>query len=172
MTHATTAQRRYVPGSSRGPRRAATLLAQMADLERGERIKGLRMGRHMTQPAVAEHVGVTLRAVQEWEAGGGLQWENLKRLSNLFGVEPEYVMRGEQAGSAIPDLFAVNELSPTDRIEAQLKANAEAIDDLARQMREMQAGLTANAAEAKQQIAEGVEAILQSLPPQRRTGTA
>lgn len=114
MTNRNSAQKNFAPGTSRGTRRATTLLAQVADLERGDRIKQLREGRHLTQPVVAERVGVTLRGYQEWEAGGGIQWENAKRLAKVLGSNPDYVMSGERAET--PDLSH----SQLDRIEADL----------------------------------------------------
>ena len=94
------------------------MLAQMADLERGDRIKALREGRHLTQPAVAERVGVTLRAYQGWEAGGGIQWENAKRLGRFLGATPDYIMSGEPRST--PDLHGA--VSQLDRIEQAIKA--------------------------------------------------
>lgn len=87
----------YMAGSSRGSRSDATLLLQMAraaaqQAEVAQRIRELR-GR-MTQPAIAERVGVTLRAYQAWEAGGGIGGENLARLAAAFDVTEEYILYG------------------------------------------------------------------------------
>lgn len=112
------AQKPYAPGTSRGPRRATTLLAQMADLERGDRIRELREQRHLTQPVVADRVHVTLRAYQEWEAGGGIQWENAKRLAKVLGATPDFIMSGEPRET--PDLSTNGQPSQLDRIEEEL----------------------------------------------------
>jgi hypothetical protein len=75
------AQKTFAPGSSRGPRSIRTFVDQMARAEdartreRGDRIRELRAG--IPQPRIADQVGVTLRAYQEWEAGGGIGWDNL-----------------------------------------------------------------------------------------------
>lgn len=102
MTNATTksifAQRGYVPGTSRSPRSARTLALQMAQAEAerqreiGARIKDLR-GR-IPQPVIADRVGVTLRAYQAWEAGGGIAWDNLVKLAEVFGVSEDFIEYG------------------------------------------------------------------------------
>lgn len=125
------AQHKFVPGASRGPRRAATLLAQMADLERGDRIKALRDGLHLTQPVVADRVGVTLRGYQEWEAGGGIQWENAKRLAKALRTSPDYIMSGEP--QATPDTLRALEptsLAHLDQIVARLERIEELVQDI------------------------------------------
>jgi transcriptional regulator with XRE-family HTH domain len=90
-----TAQKKYAPGTSRSTRSAITLLRQMEnDLQRGQRVKELRELSHMTQPAVADAVGVTLRAYQAWEAGGGINWENVKLLAKTLGTSPDFILSG------------------------------------------------------------------------------
>jgi transcriptional regulator with XRE-family HTH domain len=118
MTQRNLTQKRFVAGTSRGPRRAATLLAQVADLQRGERIKELREQRHLTQPVIAARVDVTLRAYQEWEAGGGMRWENAKRLARVLGATPDYIMSGERG--ATPDLS--HEPTQLDQVQLELAA--------------------------------------------------
>ena len=71
----------------------------MADVERGERIKTLREARPgFTQEAAAEAIGVTLRAYQAWEAGGGIKWDNVKLIAALYDVEPEYLWEKSPEG--------------------------------------------------------------------------
>jgi transcriptional regulator with XRE-family HTH domain len=137
------AQRRYVAGTSRGPQRAATLLAQMADLERGARISELREQRHFTQSVVAERVGVTLRGYQEWEAGGGIQWENAKKLAKVLGTTPDILMSGPPP--AMPDIAPDRE--QLNRIEA-------ALADVNEQVRLLRAETAVRDAEVLKQIAE------------------
>lgn len=115
MTMQALANRNLVIGSSQRPRSLSTLLDQMADLQRGARIKELRHANHLKQPAVAERVPVTLRAYQEWEAGGGIAWENVKALAKIFGVDPDYILSGPKAET--PSLPRVGQL---DRIEQKL----------------------------------------------------
>src|SRR4051794_39121082 len=94
MTNQPLTHERFAASSSRRTRRASTLLAQMAELARGERIKQLREDRHLTQPAVAEAVGVTLRAYQAWEATGGIRWGNAKKLAAFFGIDVQELWAG------------------------------------------------------------------------------
>lgn len=102
-TKAHNARKRYVPGSSRGPRSNATLLLQMAQAaekqaEVAARIRELREDARLPQPAIAEKVGVTLRAYQSWEAGGGVSWPNLAKLAKVFQVSEEYLLYGPEGG--------------------------------------------------------------------------
>lgn len=60
--------------------------------EIGARIRELR-GR-VPQPVIAERVGVTLRAYQAWEAGGGIAWDNLVKLAEVFEVSEDYIEYG------------------------------------------------------------------------------
>lgn len=106
---------RCVTKASYPSRNATTLLVSMPDLDRGNRIKALREERHLTQPALAERIGVTLRAYQEWEAGGGIRWMNAKRLASALCSTPDYVMSGPT-----PEPEPA-ELSQLDRIEDELR---------------------------------------------------
>ncbi len=48
------------------------------------------------QPQIADEVGVSLRAYQQWEAGGGIAWTNLKRLADIHGVSTEWLENGDE----------------------------------------------------------------------------
>jgi transcriptional regulator with XRE-family HTH domain len=78
--------------------------------EVGARIKELRGPR--PQPLVADKVGVTLRAYQAWEAGGGIAWENLQRLAEFFAVSENFLLYGAETPEG-PQ-------TQLDRIERQL----------------------------------------------------
>lgn len=103
--------------SSLFPRTARTLALQMAmeaahRADIGQRIKELRG--HLPQPVLAEKLGVSLRAVQKWEAGESApQWDNIVRLSKLFDVTQNYLLYGKRDAAS-------DELSQLDRIEAKL----------------------------------------------------
>lgn len=141
------AHKKFAPGTSRGPRKAATLLAQMADLERGERIRQLREQHHLTQPAVADKVHVTLRAYQGWEAGGGIQWANAKRLAKALGTSPDFIMSGQPHET--PDLS----LAPS-QLEQQMRDLTQAVRLLEEQTRLLRAEAATRDAEVLMQIAE------------------
>jgi transcriptional regulator with XRE-family HTH domain len=103
-----------------------------ADADRGERIKWLREKKlHLTQEAMADKVGVTLRGYQEWEAGGGIKWKNATKLAELGDVTPDWLMSGERE---VPDLSVLMDgdghQSQLDRIEetqARILAEVRAI---------------------------------------------
>jgi transcriptional regulator with XRE-family HTH domain len=104
MTKTTIAKKKFAPATWRESRRGHTLRLQMADAERGERIRALKKLRRRKQQQVADAVGVTLRAYQEWEAGGGLKDENLDALAQFFEVSRSYITDGAEADT--PDLMA------------------------------------------------------------------
>ena len=82
------------------------------------RIRELRGPR--PQRVIADLVGVTLRAYQAWEAGGGINWDNVRALADAFGVSEERLLYGRDE----PDP------SQLDRIESlvtQLLAQQELV---------------------------------------------
>lgn len=131
MTYSTYAQGGYVHGSSQSAGTLATLRLRMADLERGRRIKSLRQakaartGHKVTQPQMAEACGVTLRAAQEWEYGGGIDDDHLPKLLDFLETDADYLLRGNEDPPAdAPDLMDRLQSSPRaeqlDRIERKL----------------------------------------------------
>lgn len=116
-------QRRYAPGTSRGRHSATTLLAQVADLERGQRIKARREELHLTQPAVVDlmeararelpethdlhgKAPITLRGYQTYERGGGIVWEKAKLLAGILQMNVQAMMHGEEEEERVtPDPF-------------------------------------------------------------------
>lgn len=128
----------FVPGTSRGPRNAATFALQMArerqrQLEMANRIKELRGAK--PQPVVADEVGVRLRTYQHWEAGDGIAWENLQRLAKLFGVSENYLLYGLDE--------PIGPESQLDRIEKQGAASAAALADLSQRLQAIEQQLRA-----------------------------
>lgn len=102
--------------------------------EVGARIKELRGPK--PQPLIADEVGVTLRAYQEWEAGGGIAWANLQKLAVVFNVSENYLLYGatETTGPQ----------TQLDRVEAKL-------DDLLRRLPDPEAEMERELAEADRQ---------------------
>lgn len=83
-------------------------MAKLAEEERarqreiGERIAAHREELRLTQPVVAERVGVSLRAYQNWEAGHTrIAWPNLERLSGILQVPADQILNG--AADAEPE---------------------------------------------------------------------
>lgn len=92
-------------------------MAQAQQEEIAARIRELRGPR--PQPYIADKVGVTLRALQRWESGhGGIAWQNIERLAEVFGVSTNYLLYGE----AEPH----GPQTQLDRIEALLRRLVEA----------------------------------------------
>lgn len=60
--------------------------------ETGERLKRRRKALRLTQPQVAELAGVTPRAYQAWEAGGGIAWRHLEPLADALEWTVEAIM--------------------------------------------------------------------------------
>lgn len=79
----------------------------------GERLRTLRERSPYTQEAVADHIGVTIRAYQKQEQTGGVKYENLEKLADLFGVTVSYFYEERPALSRDAQL---------DRIERKLNA--------------------------------------------------
>jgi transcriptional regulator with XRE-family HTH domain len=77
----------------------------------GRRIAELRETRRLSQPAAADKVGVSLRAYQKWEAGGGIRYPNLERLADTFGARVEDITGQDST----PDPFRTS--SQLDRLE-------------------------------------------------------
>lgn len=75
----------------------------------GSRIKDLREGKRLRQQAVADAVGVTLRAYQAWEAGDtGIKWENAESLAGVLDTTASYILHGPELEEApsTPDPFS------------------------------------------------------------------
>jgi hypothetical protein len=60
---------------------------------------------------------VTLRGYQEWEAGGGIKWDNVKKVARLYRVDAEFVMNGPKPET--PDLLGAK-AGQLDRVEMKL----------------------------------------------------
>ena len=61
----------------------------------GGRIKAWRDARHLSQPELADLVGVSNGAVAQWEAGDSYpRPEIIRELANAFGISPERLEYG------------------------------------------------------------------------------
>ena len=64
----------------------------------GSRIKLAREEQGLKQHHLAEHVGVTVSAVGQWEIGHTLpEMENFDRLPSILGVSREWLLTGNDA---------------------------------------------------------------------------
>jgi len=65
----------------------ATDQAKAVDIAVGRRIRNLRLRKHLSQTAVAEHLNLTFQQVQKYEKGQSrISSSQLFKLSELFGV--------------------------------------------------------------------------------------
>ena len=63
----------------------------------GERLRAARKDAGVTQSAVAAELGVTIRTIQNYEAGRPIPDHNLFRLSVLFGRSARWLRTGTDA---------------------------------------------------------------------------
>jgi hypothetical protein len=79
-----------------------------ADQERADRIRELKKQHpEYTWQAIADHVGVSLRAAQSWQEKGGIDYENAKKLAALWGEDLDFIMRGPRSDPpALMDRFS------------------------------------------------------------------
>jgi transcriptional regulator with XRE-family HTH domain len=123
----------YMISSSRTSRSRHNLLLAMAKdakrlAEQARRIAELRARKRVTQPDVAEAVGVTLRAYQAWEHGDSdPKGSNVTALADYFGTTADFIEFGsEMPAKPVPDLMPQLARNPStvqlDRIEIKLDA--------------------------------------------------
>lgn len=131
----------YRQNGSPHTQRAASFRQQMADFARGERLRDLREGRHLSQEEAAHEIGVSTKTVRSWEKGGGIRWANAKSAGAFYGVEPESLVTLDEDRERSPDLMAelsTNGDQPTlslilsklNRIERMVEANARFVGNL------------------------------------------
>lgn len=85
---------------------------------------------------MADAVGVSLRAAQEWEYGGGVDDEHLGALLSFLETDAEFLFRGAAGGDETPDLVGALEgadplVNQLERIERNQQEILEGIDALA-----------------------------------------
>jgi transcriptional regulator with XRE-family HTH domain len=66
------------------------------DPARGKRIKALRKAQEMTKPALGELLGLSYQSIGNWEEKGEAPGvDNLIKLSNIFNVSIDYILKGK-----------------------------------------------------------------------------
>jgi transcriptional regulator with XRE-family HTH domain len=128
---------------------ARSLAVEMALQQRatGRRIAQLRERAHLTQEAAADRAGVTLRAFQKWEAGGGIQYSNLQRLAEALRTTVEEIT-GE---AETPSPFKVS-----DQLDDVTSAFHARVDDVEGRLGKIEQALV-----RRVQHDEHVEALLE-----------
>jgi transcriptional regulator with XRE-family HTH domain len=85
----------------------------------GMTVKAARKRRRMTQPQVAERLGVTAQAVSEWERDKSLpELTRLAHLADLLGLTLEELHREAQRSGVPPGLDAFQQLLEMALVEA------------------------------------------------------
>lgn len=109
--------------------RLQVLMNAQHKAEIGERIKELRDNSAETNRSIAEYVGVGERSVAAWIAGGGITYDNAKKVAELFGVDEDYVWRGRRKPET-PDLIgALNGPGEEHPALARIEAKVTRIED-------------------------------------------
>ena len=104
-------KKKFAPGSLSRPRTARTVLLRMAaDEARAQRIRDTYEQRKADDPrntwkALADHVGTSERAVQDWAKTGGLKWENAEKAAAFWEVDFDWLWRGPMEDRQTPDPF-------------------------------------------------------------------
>ena len=82
----------------------------------GELIATLRRERNLNQSELAEHIGVTNKAISRWETGRGYpDIETLPKLSEVLGISIPELLEGERFQRLVSD---IGEVSNTKQQEA------------------------------------------------------
>ncbi len=62
----------------------------------GQRIRGLRLAKNLSQGELAEHIGLSRSAIAQWETDRtGLHREHLERLAKIFDTTLGFLVSGE-----------------------------------------------------------------------------
>lgn len=157
--------------TSQTARKLSTLLGQMRDEARAERIKGLRERTPgLTQPKIVEGLEllagravVTLRGYQEWERTGGIKYENAELLAEFHEVDPRWLWEGETAGRTPSLVETLNGNGPRE-IDVEV---LERLERLERKVDQILSAIQTQEPQPEETREEpGVEAGLAELAPQ------
>jgi len=135
-------------------------------LEIGARIRQLRERSPYKQQAVADKLGIGLRAYQKLEEVGTTRYERCEELADIFEVEPMWIWEGRERGST-PDLFApFGGSEPSARLSQIESALADVQEQLAWLVAQQKA------AAARDEAQEHLQEQQQQTEPQRaRSGS-
>lgn len=99
------------------------LMEQKQKAEIGQRIKDLRDNSAETTRSIGDYCGVGERSVAAWIAGKGIAYDNAQKVAELFGVDVDWLWRGEAQSSTGPVLgYKVEDVVRAERMEAKLDA--------------------------------------------------
>jgi hypothetical protein len=127
--------------TSQTAQKLSTLLGQMRDEARAERIKGLRERTPgLTQPKIVEGLEalagravVTLRGYQEWERTGGIKYENAELLASFHGVDPHWLWQGETTAGTPSLVETLNGNGPRE-VDVEVLQRLERLERMVQQV--------------------------------------
>lgn len=147
----------FTNGPSPSTVRVRWLMEEQQRLEIGNRIRELRENSTETNRSIAEAVGVGERSVAAWIAGGGMAYDNAKKVADIFGVDVDYIWRGRATQDTTPDLMGA--LSPNAEILAAIRELDQKVAKLVAGQAELQTEIakvrSAQAVPRKTQVPSG-----------------
>jgi transcriptional regulator with XRE-family HTH domain len=102
----------------------------MADIARGDLLKGLRKQRHLTQSDAAHEIGVSDRALREWERGKAIRWGNAQKVAEFYGVDPRTLVEHESEAG--------------EEVVRGVRSNSEKLDEILERLREIEKAIGLN----------------------------
>jgi len=111
------------------------------DGQTGRRLASARKDAHLSQETLAAELGVTLRTVQNYEAGRFVPYRHLSSLTRLLGRSSSWLLYGEES----PRIDELVTKSRAQRIELRQRTDRlhELLDELAVRRHELDAMGTA-----------------------------
>jgi transcriptional regulator with XRE-family HTH domain len=92
----------------------------------GRRLAQARKEAGLTQEQLAEQVGVTPRSIQGYEAGKVVPYRHLKRLEEITGKPPSWLLRNETEPTPFSAEVAERLVSLVERVAAEAERLADA----------------------------------------------
>ena len=98
----------------------------------GERIRYLRESKGMTQEELGEKIGVQKSAIRKYEKGEvqNIKRSNIKKLADIFGVSPTYLMCLEDEQQTAEEQNLSTEVKFLEDIQSRYGKNAVKILEL------------------------------------------
>lgn len=97
----------------------------------------------MTQKALADALGLTVRGVAGIEAGGGVKFTTLLAISYIFKIDPEWLRTGresqiEKAEEDTEDVPMTSEIEHAKLVQSLTKDRREVVEQVAKRLAEDQ----------------------------------
>jgi hypothetical protein len=125
-----------------------------ADDERAQRISALKDDRpDLTWRRIADAVGVSERAAFEWKKSGGIDYENAKKLADVFEVDVDYIWRGRETADT-PDLSALQGAAREEQLDGVSAEFSVRVDNVEAALERIEASIEQARNEREDQAAE------------------